>query len=300
MDPEEAAQGDAPAWPSDEQLAQMQAEQEEHTERLRAAGARVMGHPFAVAHRRVEVLLVGLDEVFAPNARELHVLLDTAATNIDLAIELVQNVRRSIVAEQFRAQLAQRMHNYLASAYSLSAHTKTIMDLRKKQHKRTTDPLVVPFSEKRAELLGTPEMEFARQLRNFIQHVAQVPVTSSLSLNQPNAPDASFRSEVLLDVASLLQGSRWEFGAETFLEGKDSVELRSVADAYTANVERFYRWFIHQLAAEAEPLRAGHNELVVARNAVLTGGDIEAAREITEATTQQRASTMPPDFPQPE
>ncbi len=98
------------------------------------------------------------------------------------------------------------------------------------------------LGEAPAELLGTPEMEFARQLRNFIQHVAQVPVTSSLSLNQANAPDASFRSEVLLDVASLLQGSRWEFGAEIFLEGKVSIELRSVADAYTANVERFYRW----------------------------------------------------------
>ena len=37
MAPEDVAQGDEPAWPSNEQLAQMQAEQEEHTNRLRAA-----------------------------------------------------------------------------------------------------------------------------------------------------------------------------------------------------------------------------------------------------------------------
>jgi len=298
--PENALQGDVPAWPSDEQIAQMQAEQEEHTKKLHAAAALVASHPFTEAHRRVEILRVGLDEVFLPNAQELHSLLTASATNFELAMELVQNVRRSIVAEQFHAQLAQRLHNYLASAYSLSAHTEAIMNRRKKQFKRAPDPLVGVFDKEQADLLGTPEMEFAKQLRNFIQHVAQVPVASSLSLDSPNSPGSTFRSEILLDVAGLLRGSSWKHGAEKFLEGKDSVELRSVADAYTANVETFYRWFIQRLAAEAEPLRAEHNELIVAYNAVLTGGDIETARLITEKTTRQRSSTVPPDIPLPE
>jgi hypothetical protein len=247
-----------------------------------------------VSHRQQDVLRVGLEAVLIPNARQLIDLLAASATNFELAVELVQNARRSVVAEQFRAQLAQRLHNYFSAAYTLSEHMRTIMNVRRKQSKRITDPLAAPLAAKKAELLSSPEVEFAVQLRGFIQHVAHVPVTTSLSMDGVNTSDRSFKSEIRLDVGELERGSRWEGEAQSFLAHREWVELRPVVNVYTSKLTVLYRWFIQQLIEEAEPLRGEHDQLIVEFNALLTGTDLESARALTDETTKQWLSTVSP------
>jgi hypothetical protein len=274
----------------------MQETQVAYQQGVEEARSRAFAHPFTEAHRRVERITVDLQEVFIPNASELHELLAAAATDFTLAIELVQNVRRSLVAEQFHAQLAQRLHNYFAAAYTLSEHAKRISDLRKKQHRRTTDPLASPWAEKQAELLGSPEVEFARQLRTYVQHIAGMPITTNLSMDNLNTPEQSFKSEIQLEVSSLRREFKWTGGADTFLGKKDSVELRPVIDTYTSRLVALYRWLIQQLIADAEPLRAEHEELVIAANAALTGADRETARSMTDEITERRSSVEEPPW----
>lgn len=274
--------------------ASMQAEQAAHRQRLEVARARVAAHPFTEAVRRVERLRTGLHQIFIPNAGELHELLAASVTDFNLAMELVQNVRRSLAAEQFDAQLTQRLHNYFAAAYTLGQHAKRIFDLRKKRHKRAADPLAAPWAEKQSELLGSPEVEFARQLRTYIQHIAGMPITANLSMDQVNTPDAFFKSEIRLDVHSLRREFEWTGQADAFLAGTDWVELRPIVDTHTARLVALYGWLIQQLIVEAEPMRPEHDELVVAANAVLTGSDLEAARAMTDETTKRRTSTQEP------
>jgi hypothetical protein len=245
------------------------------------------------------MLRVGLEEVLIPNARHLSDLLAASATSFELAMELVQNVRRSVVAEQFRAQLAQHLHNYTAAAYTLSEHLKTIMNVRRKRSKRIADPLAAPLAAKKAELLSSPEVEFAVQLRGFIQHVAHVPVTTSLSVDGVNTHERSFKSEIRLDARELQRGRRWEGEAQAFLAHREWVELRPVVDTYTSKLAVLYRWFIQQLIEEAEPLRGEHDQLIVEFNALLTGTDLEVARALTDETTKQRLSTAPPNWTRP-
>jgi hypothetical protein len=234
---------------------------------------------------------MGVERVFIPNAKELHDLLAASASEFQLAIELVQNVRRSLVAEQFHAQLAQRLHNYFAAAYTLSEHSKRIFGLRKRHFKRTGDPLAASWADKQAELLRSPEVEFARQLRTYIQHIAGMPITTSFSMEQVNTPGASFNSEIRLDIPSLRREFVWTGHADAFLTGKNWVELRPIIDTYTAKLVGLYGWFIHELIAEAAPLAAEHEELVVAANAVLMGTDLATARARTDEVTRLRSST---------
>lgn len=99
MTPENGPPADAPLGADPTAWARIQADQVAHRQRLDDARARVTEHPFALTHRRVEVLRVGLQEILVPNARELDQLLAASAADFDLAVELVQNTHRSLVAE---------------------------------------------------------------------------------------------------------------------------------------------------------------------------------------------------------
>lgn len=43
---------------------------------------------------------------------------------------------------------------------------------------------MTPWAEKQAELLGLPQVEFAKQLRTYIQHIAHMPVVINLALDK--------------------------------------------------------------------------------------------------------------------
>jgi hypothetical protein len=77
-----------------------------HSARLAAAVARIRRHPMHAARQRMDNMAESLEHVFRPNADALQLLLVAASQNHELAVELVQNVRRSIIAERFRLELA--------------------------------------------------------------------------------------------------------------------------------------------------------------------------------------------------
>ena len=98
--------------------------------------------------------------VFLPNWREILALLDRAANDGALAMELVQNVRAPTVREQFRAQTIQRLHNYVAGTATLIDHSRRLM-------KGRSGTIVSEFETMKTSLEQNPEVPFVKDLRNF-------------------------------------------------------------------------------------------------------------------------------------
>ena len=78
---------------------------EEHRRRLAAADKRIYSHPAYIEHEEVEALAQAIGGVLIPNGNELLGLLAAAATNEDLAIELVQEAStRQPFHDEFQAR----------------------------------------------------------------------------------------------------------------------------------------------------------------------------------------------------
>jgi hypothetical protein len=259
-------------------------------ERVEAARQRVREHPAHEARATLEMLRVAIEEIFAPNGAELLGLLREASTNVELALELVQNVYRSVHAERFHAALAQRLHNYLAASFTVVEHTQTIMRTREKRL-GGTDPLIAAFAEKKAEIAGIVEVALLRDLRRYMQHYAYLPLTHQVSIADPGNVSQSMVSEVTLHVPTLLEFQGWSASTKQFLLESSRVALRPACEVHFQKVLLLNRWFLRQLDLELQPLVSEYDELVVAANAVLTGLDLEQARRFTQEKTRQRRST---------
>lgn len=107
------------------------------TEQLELAAARIYEHPGHKEYLELQALERSILGVFMPNLRELVQLLDAAATNEELAFELIQNVREPVVRDRFYAEATQRLHNYLASASSLVDHVRHLLRDRQAQSLRS-------------------------------------------------------------------------------------------------------------------------------------------------------------------
>jgi hypothetical protein len=215
--------------------------------------------------------------------RELLTLLEQAATDEQLAIELVQNVRPPIVRERFQALVTQRLHNYLASTTSLVDHVRRVMRGR-------SDPLAEEYERRKAALRQHPEVDFMVGLRNFTLHRALPLVGHMLSIQNVNTPGQSMASEVQLSVAELLDWKGWSMGSRTYVKGQgDGVVLRAVVRLHGELIASFNVWLHTQLVTENAGGIEELNRLVVARNAELIGGDVELAKRVTDEWTARRS-----------
>lgn len=97
--------------------------------------------------------------VFLPNLAELLGLLQRAATDEELAIELMQNMYEPVIRERFQAAVTRGLHNYLASAMSLVDHVRAIMRGR-------TGRVADEFTERRWELQTNPEIPLGQRRSN--------------------------------------------------------------------------------------------------------------------------------------
>lgn len=94
---------------------------------LREVEARIAEHPGYRNYAQASALLATIKHVVEPNWRELLAVLDAPNSNTALAMELVQNVREPQVRDRYRATLDQKLHNYLASAFTLVDHVRRIV-----------------------------------------------------------------------------------------------------------------------------------------------------------------------------
>ena len=238
---------------------------DDHVADLEEANRRITEHPAYREYLEIRALERSIVGVLVPNLRELVGLLDAAATNPDLAMELIQNVREPTVRERFHAQLTQRLHNYLASAQSLVDHVRRLVRGRQ-------DPFLQQFERRKAELLANPEVPFMINLRNYMLHRTLPGFAHTLSVTEVNTPNQRMESEVELGVAELLEWDGWTAPARKFLKAQGEVlRLRPVVKTHGKLLFELNTWIHDELAKANDPQLDEVNELIDRRNRILSG-----------------------------
>jgi hypothetical protein len=249
-----------------------------HRVRLAAAEQRLADHPSLREFNECTAFGGTITDVFIPNAQELRALLDAAATDWRLALELIQNVHEPVVREKFRADLRRALHNYLASVMTMVEHSRRLVRGR-------IDQVAEEYADRKATLLQHGEIAFVQDLRNFTMHRRLPFFAHSVAIVDVNKPTQAMTSEVELSVGELLESDKWTAQSRAFIEGYESgLPLRSVIATHFDLVYEFNAWLHDALIATVDLVEL--NELVVERNAILTG-DIESARRLTEEWSEE-------------
>jgi hypothetical protein len=256
--------------------------------RLRAAEERIASHPACRALGMCDELQRSIEWVFLPNLVELLGLLERAANDEDLAIELMQNMYEPVIRERFQAAVTRGLHNYLASAMSLVDHVRAVMRGR-------TGTLTDEFVSRRSRLLTNPEVPFVQDLRNFTLHLALPFVGHTVTLPGADDPGGSAAGEVEVGVAQLLSWDGWSAASTSYLEQQgEAIALRHVIRKHGDLFLGLNTWLHTELSRENEPGLAELNLLIVERNAILYGVDFERAEELTRQDTLRRSQPRPP------
>jgi len=247
--------------------------------RLHDAEKAIANHPGYIAYEAIGGLIRSLRYVFVPNWLDLLQLLEHAATDEKLAIELVQNVRPPIIRDQFMSILTRRLHNYLASGVSLADHVRREM---KDRH----DELRAQYDIRLADLKKHAEFYFMKDLRNYTTHYALPVIGHSLSITNMNTSEQSFTSEVELSCVELSAWDKWSPQSKKFLrEAGPAIQLRPIVRKHGELIQNLNTWVIEQLQVQNDPLLDEANRLVAARNSILAGTDHETASRITQERT---------------
>lgn len=258
---------------------------DERTAALDAAQQRIIDHHGYKAKQLYDGLARTVYAVFIPNSHDLIALLDRAANDGNLAIELFQNVRRPIVRTRFEGMVARALHNYVASAMALVEHTRRIMRDR-------SGPIVDEFEQRKHDVVSNPEVPFIHNLRNYVLHHSLPFIGHEVRL-QPQ-PGVLATGKIQLSVQQLTAWDGWSAPARRFIESHgDALALRPVAARHADLVIQLNLWLYEQLADANAPALAEVNRLVEERNAILGGIDLEEARRVTEAWTRRRESPTP-------
>jgi hypothetical protein len=238
---------------------------------LRAADAKIHKHPGYKEFVNLQALERSLKAVFQPNGQDLLKALEAASKNPELAFELIQNVREPAVRDEFHGIVTRLLHNYLASAASLVEHARRIMRGR-------TGPIADEFNQRKADLLKHPEVPFMVDLRNYLLHRTLPFFAHTLSVRNVDTGEQEIESEVQLDPANLLEWDRWTPRSRVFLQGHaEPFALRPLVRKHGELVFELNVWLHNKLSEANGEALDEVNELVVARNMILTGGDREAA-----------------------
>lgn len=252
---------------------------------LEAAQQKIVEHPGYLEKQLCDGIARTVYAVLTPNRDELLGLLDRAATDANLAVELVQNVRRPVVRTRFEGAVMRGLHNYVASAMTLVEHTRRVMRDR-------SGPIVEEFERRKQDVVANPEIPFIQGLRNYVLHHS-LPFVGHQVHFQPK-PNVLATSEIQLSVQELAQWEGWSASMRAFIESHgEALTLRTVIRRHSELVIELNLWLYGQLADANAAALAEVNELVVERNAILGGLDEQEARRVTEEWTRHREDPQP-------
>ena len=277
--------------PGEEEAARrFRAEADKRTEKLNEARQRINDHPGARLHAQADTLNKSINAIFLANFATLRNLLAVPTKDEGVAVELTQNVRRSLVAEQHHALLVRESHNYLAGAYTLTEHVRALMADKPEDFQQR-------WGAERDRHFAPDEMRFVGDLRRYIQHYAHLPITRRISVTGANTAASTMTFTTELTVAALSKWDGWTAPARRHLDSRSVIDLLPLFDTHATAVTAANRWLLNELVAMVAPHQAELDDLVVKANAILTGLDYEAAKEFTERRTRQRNSTDQPERP---
>lgn len=259
--------------------------EDEYGATLEAAQRRMINHAGYKEKQLYDGLARSVYAVFIPNRNDLIALLDRAASDANLAVELFQNVWRPTVRIQFEGSVMRALLNYVASATALVEHTRRIMRGR-------TGPIVEEFERRKCDVISNPEVPFIHNLRNYVLHHSLPFIGHEVRL-QPQ-PGIVAVGEIRLSVQQLTSWDGWSAPARQFIASHDeALALRPVVELHAELVAGLNLWLCEQLSAANAPALEQTNRLVDERNAILGGTDIEEARRVSEAWTKRRESPRP-------
>lgn len=255
--------------------------------RLRAAEAKIAAHPAYRALGVCDELQRSIEWVFLPNLAELVGLLERAATDEELAIELMQNMWKPVIRERFQAAVTRGLHNYLSSAMSLVDHVRALMRGR-------TGAIANEFARRRSALVTNPEVPFVQDLRNFTVHLALPLVGHTVTLPGSNDPGGVAAGEVEVAVTQLLSWKGWTAASMSYLEQQgDAIALRPVIRRHGELFLELNVWLHRELSRENEPGLAALDGLILERNAILYGVDLAQADALTREDMLRRSQLRP-------
>jgi hypothetical protein len=257
----------------------------ERSAELEAAQQRIVNHPGYREKQLYDGLARSVYAVFMPNRNDLIALLDRAASDGNLAVELFQNVWRPNVRIQFEGAVMRALLNYVASAMALVEHSRRIMRGR-------SGPIVEEFERRKRDVTSNLEVPFIHNLRNYVLHHSLPFIGHEVRL-QPQ-PGVVAAGEIRLSVQQLTAWEGWSAQARQFIASQgEALVLRPAVELHAELVAGLNLWLYEQLSAANAPALAQTNRLVDERNAILGGTDIEETRRISEAWTKRRESPRP-------
>ncbi|PWU44490.1 hypothetical protein DLJ46_25720 [Micromonospora globispora] len=177
-------------------------------------------------------------------------------------LELIQNVRPSLVQDEFYDEVDRRLHNFVAAAATLIDHTRRLVD----DYAGTS--FAEEYTRRKDELIAQPEATFVRDLRNFVLHYGLPTIGGTFSIGKE-----AFGSQIEIPTASLLTWKGWKPNSRRFLESRgEGVVLTEPLDAYAKSLDSLYQWlFPHRDVlhgaeiAEVNRLRDRFNETLTGR-----------------------------------
>jgi hypothetical protein len=226
--------------------------------RVKELRTRIRRHPGQLAEIKWEGLRRVAD-VLGRNLRELLMVLEAPNRDVQLALELIQNVRRSDIRDDYFAVLDQRLHNFVASATTLIDHTRRHVD----GYQGTA--FAREYENRKVLVTDAPVASFVKSLRNYLLHYRLPLLGHRVSFKSLEIAPGSidFRIEASTDL--LLEWDGWRGRARSYLEhAGEVVDVRAAVVEYGRLVQDLYQWIFEQFpalhAAEIAQLNALRSE----------------------------------------
>ena len=171
----------------------------------------------------------------------------------------------------------------------------TLVDHSRRVMRGRQDPLASDFKARLAELRRHPEIDFIKDLRNFLLHRELPFLGHRLSMNSVNTPQMTMDSDVRIGVHQLLESDGWCSSSKTYLASLgDAVSLRPLISKHGKLIFEFNSWLHDEVSIANVGALKEVNHLVVERNAILAGCSFEEAQIHTQRWTDLREGRIKP------
>lgn len=141
-------------------------------------------------------------------------------------------------------ELAQRLHNQLASVASLIDHTRRLTEY----YKDDAPSLVAEFSSRNETIRQMEQAAFLRDLRNYLLHYGHAPLISTLTIPKAGS-EANSRHAFRFSAEGLLRWAGWKAPARNYLAMfavRDGPVIDSDVRIYGVAMQELYDWLFEQ------------------------------------------------------
>jgi hypothetical protein len=236
---------------------------------LDALNHRLGEHPGWIAQQRWEALRRTVD-IHWRNLAELEHLIRAPTKDLELALELMQNERPPVVRERYWAALDQRLHNALASAFTLVDHARRLV----RHYPRTA--FAAEFEERKAAIKNDNRAAFIGRLRNYRVHYSEPPLAHQVTFGADIVVTVQLQANVLRKWGR----ENWEAPAWEYLQQVgDYVDLGALVAWYRTATLELYQWLFAQFDEMHGDDVDLANELIRQYNRLLSGEDDDGSVE---------------------